>query len=56
MQRAYTLGEADLQTLLLIRRQALDASTATEQARVDALRSHHRLLLDAHLIWALDED
>ena len=56
MQRAYTLGEADLQTLLLTRRQALDASTATEQARVDALRSHHRLLLDAHLIWALEED
>ena len=56
MQRAYTLGEADLQTLLLARRQALDASTATEQARVDALRSHYRLLLDAHLIWALEED
>ncbi len=56
MQRAYTLGEADLQTLLLARRQALDASTATEQARVDALRSHYRLLLDAHLIWAMEED
>ena len=27
-QRAYSLGEADLQTLLLARRQALDASTA----------------------------
>ena len=55
-QRAYSLGEADLQTLLLARRQALDASTATEQARVEALRWHYRLLIDAHLIWALEED
>ena len=55
-QRAYGLGEADLQTLLLARRQALDASTAAEQARVEALRWHYRLLIDAHLIWALEED
>ena len=55
-QRAYSLGEADLQTLLLARRQALDASTATEQARIEALRWHYRLLVDAHLIWALEED
>ena len=56
MQRAYSLGEADLQTLLLARRQALDASTAAEQARAEALRWHYRLLVDAHLIWALGED
>ena len=55
-QRAYSLGEADLQTLLLARRQALDATTATEQARVEALRWHSRLLVDAHLIWVLEED
>jgi len=55
-QRAYTLGEADLQTLLLARRQALDASTAAEQARVEALRWHYRLLVDAHLIWSLEEN
>ncbi len=55
-QRAYTLGEADLQTLLMARRQALDASIAAEQARVEALRWHYRLLVDAHLIWALEED
>ena len=55
-QRAYSLGEADLQTLLLARRQALDASTAAEQARAEALRWHYRLLVDAHLIWALEED
>ena len=55
-QRAYSLGEADLQTLLLARRQALDASTAAEQARAEALRWHYRLLVDAHLIWALGQD
>lgn len=55
-QRAYSLGEADLQTLLLARRQALDASTAAEQARADALRWQYRLLIDAHLIWALGGD
>lgn len=55
-QRAYSLGEADLQTLLLARRQALDASTAAEQARVEALRWHYRLLVDAHLIWGLADE
>ncbi len=56
MQRAYALGEADLQTLLLARRQALEASTTAERARVEALRWHYRLLVDAHLIWALDDE
>jgi cobalt-zinc-cadmium efflux system outer membrane protein len=55
-QRAYTLGEADLQTLLLARRQALEASTAAEQARAEALRWHHRLLIDAHFIWGLADE
>ena len=55
-QRAYSLGEADLQTLLLARRQALDAATAAEQARAETLRWQYRLLVDAHLIWALGED
>ncbi len=55
-QRAYALGEADLQTLLLARRQALDASAAAEQARVEALRWQHRLMIDAHLIWGLEDD
>ena len=55
-QRAYTLGEADLQTLLQARRQALEATTAAEQARVEALRWQHRLLIDAHLIWGLADE
>lgn len=55
-QRAYSLGEADLQTLLLARRQAHDASTAAEQARVEALRWHYRLMIDAHFIWGLADE
>ena len=55
-QRAYALGEVDLQGLLLTRKQALDAAIAVEQARVEALGLHHRLLIDAHLVWELDDD
>ncbi|ODT86718.1 MAG: hypothetical protein ABT16_01195 [Rhodanobacter sp. SCN 65-17] len=52
-QRAYTLGEADVQTLLLARRQSLEASEAALDARVTALRAYYRLLIDAHQIWGL---
>lgn len=55
-QRAYTLGEVDLQGLLLARKQALDATIAAEQARTDAVRAQNRLMIDAHLVWGLDED
>ena len=55
-QRAHALGETDLQTLLLVRRQSLDASRAALEARVDALRWNYRLLIDAHLIWDLAQD
>lgn len=52
-QRAYALGEADLQSLLLARRQSLDAARTALEARADAQRSHYRLFVDAHLIWDL---
>ena len=52
-QRAYSLGEADLQSVLLARRQLLEASRAVLDARVEALRANYRLLIDAHLIWDL---
>ncbi len=52
-QRAYTLGEADLQTLLLVRRQSLDAVNAAASARADALRARYRLLIDAQLLWEM---
>lgn len=55
-QRAYTLGELDLQSLLLVRRQSVDALRAAAEARADALRSNYRLLIDAHLIWNLAND
>jgi outer membrane protein TolC len=53
-QRAYTLGEVDLQTLLLSRRQAVEAVDAALAARVMALQSYYRLLVDAHLVWGLE--
>lgn len=55
-QRAYTLGELDLQSLLLVRRQSLDALRAASEARAQALRWNYRLLIDAHLIWDLAHD
>lgn len=55
-QRAYTLGEADLQSLLLVRRQSLDASRAAVKARAEALRWNCRLMIDAHLIWDFARD
>lgn len=55
-QRAFSLGEADLQAVLFARRQAVDAALASTQARVDALRARYRLLIDAHLIWNMHED
>ncbi|NQD38264.1 TolC family protein [Permianibacter sp. IMCC34836] len=50
MQKAYTLGEQDFQALLLARRQALTATESEAAARIDALRSYVRLLLDAKVM------
>ena len=52
-QRAYALGEADLQGLLMARRQFLEVTRAAQEARVAALKANYRLLIDAHLIWDL---
>jgi len=56
LQKAYALGEGELQALLLARRQWLEAQRAEQEARVQALRARHRLLIDAHLIWGLEHD
>jgi cobalt-zinc-cadmium efflux system outer membrane protein len=56
MQRAYALGEAELQALLLARRQATAAMNNALQAQVTALEAYYGLLVDAHLIWELDHD
>jgi cobalt-zinc-cadmium efflux system outer membrane protein len=52
-QRAYSLGESDVQAVLLARRQSVDAALGAAHARADALRARYRLLVDAHLIWGL---
>ena len=56
VQRAYTLGEGDLQTLLLARRQAIAAANNALQAKVGALKAYLGLLVDAHFIWGLEHD
>ena len=50
-QKAYVLGEQDLQTLLLTCRQALSAAAAETQARADAIRACGTLLLHTDLLW-----
>ena len=58
-QKAYVLGEQDLQTLLLARRQALNAAETKTKARGGAIRSYGTLLLHADLLWndaALDPE
>lgn len=56
MQRAYALGEAELQALLLARRQATVAMSNALQAQAAALKGYYGLLVDAHLIWDLEHD
>ncbi|SAI65476.1 type I secretion outer membrane protein%2C TolC family [Bordetella ansorpii] len=56
MQRAYTLGEVDLQGLLMARRQDLTAASSALAARTDALKASYKLLVDGHLIWDLERD
>ena len=55
-QRAYALGEADLQALWLARRQSVEALLGAAQARADARRVRYRPLVDGHLIWDLADD
>jgi len=56
VQRAYALGEGDLQSLLLARRQATAAENSALQAQVSALKAYYGLLTDAHFIWDLEHD
>jgi outer membrane protein, heavy metal efflux system len=54
--RAYALGEAPLGEVLAARRLALEAGLSATLARLDAAESRYRLLLDAHQLWAFDEE
>lgn len=56
MQRAYALGEAELQSVLMARRQETAAMSAALQARVAASLAYFGLILDAHLIWDLEHE
>jgi outer membrane protein TolC len=56
MQRAYALGEAELQALLLVRLQATTAAQNALAARTAALKANYQLLVDAKLIWDLDQE
>lgn len=54
--RAYRLGEAGLSESLTARRQALESSLAENLAQLDANEAHYRLLLDAHQLWAQEDE
>jgi cobalt-zinc-cadmium efflux system outer membrane protein len=56
MQRAYSLGEADLQSLLAARRQAATAAQGALAAKAAAARAYYALLVDAHLVWDLEHE
>jgi cobalt-zinc-cadmium efflux system outer membrane protein len=56
VQRAYSLGEVDLQTLLLSRRQATQAAQSALEAQVEAVRAYEMLRVDAHWVWDLDHE
>jgi len=54
--RAYQLGEGNLNDLLTARRLANEAQLSSRLMQLDALELRYRLLLDAHQLWAFDED
>lgn len=56
IERAYTLGEAGLQDLLIARRQAASSANSALQAQSEALRAYYMLVIDAHWVWDLDHE
>ena len=56
MERAYALGESALPEVLNARRVAREAALGAALARLETLETRYRLLLDAHLLWPLDDD
>lgn len=55
-QRAYSLGEADLQLLLTARRQAAGAAVTALTAKTSAARAYYTLLVNAHLVWDMSQE
>ncbi|MBS1191911.1 MAG: outer rane efflux protein [Rhodocyclaceae bacterium] len=56
LDRAWRLGEGQFADLQQARRQAIEARLAAAQARLDAAEAYYRVQVDAHELWALDED
>lgn len=54
--RAYALGEGNLSEMLAARRLANEALLAAGLSQLEAFELRYRLLLDAHQLWALDEE
>lgn len=54
--RAYQLGEGSLNDLLTARRLANEARLSSRLMQLDALELRYRLLLDAHQLWAFDQE
>jgi outer membrane protein TolC len=54
--RAYNLGESNLSDTLTARRLALESTLAENITQLDANESNYRLQLDAHQLWAMDEN
>lgn len=55
-QRAYSLGEIDLQSLLQARRLAIQAASNALSAQLAAWKAGYGLMVDAHLVWGLAHD
>lgn len=53
--RAYALGEASLSDTLNARRLAVESRLASSTAQLEAAEARYRLMLDAHLLWTLDD-
>lgn len=54
--QAYKLGESSLSDSLTSRRIALESLMAEHIAQLDANEARYRLLLDAHQLWAQDDE
>jgi outer membrane protein TolC len=56
VERARTLGEANLAEQLLASRQANEARLLATTARLDALEANYRLSVDAHELWPYSDE
>lgn len=54
--RAYALGEGNLSEMLAARRLANETQLVARLSQLEAFEFRYRLLLDAHQLWALDEE